>query len=89
VSRTTILLADDNSAILTHVSKMLEKEKNYQLPRPISCRRPDAAMVAETQSTQTNLRQRCYSTSVGAATVRTDGRRWLALTLSISRKVLV
>jgi DNA-binding NarL/FixJ family response regulator len=31
VSRTTLLLADDNSAVLTHVSKMLEKEKNYQI----------------------------------------------------------
>jgi hypothetical protein len=29
VSSTTILLADDNFAVLTHVSKMLGKEKNY------------------------------------------------------------
>jgi hypothetical protein len=28
---------------------------------------------------QTNRRKRCYSTSVGSATVRTDGRRWLAV----------
>ena len=36
MSRTTILLADDNSAVLTHVSKMLEKEKNYQVVDAIS-----------------------------------------------------
>jgi DNA-binding NarL/FixJ family response regulator len=29
VSKVTILLADDNSAVLDHVSKMLEKDKSY------------------------------------------------------------
>jgi DNA-binding NarL/FixJ family response regulator len=36
VSRTTLLLADDNSGVLTHVSKMLEKEKDYKVIAAIS-----------------------------------------------------
>jgi DNA-binding NarL/FixJ family response regulator len=36
VPRTTILLADDNSGILSHVRKMLEKEKNYEVVAAIS-----------------------------------------------------
>jgi DNA-binding NarL/FixJ family response regulator len=36
VPRTTILLADDNSGILGHVGKMLEKEKNYKVVAAIS-----------------------------------------------------
>jgi two-component system response regulator DegU len=36
VPRTTILLADDNSGILIHVGKMLEKEKQYQVVASIS-----------------------------------------------------
>jgi len=36
VSRTTILLADDNSSVLIHVSKMLAKEKNYEVIGAIS-----------------------------------------------------
>lgn len=31
VQTTTILLSDDNSAVLDHVGKMLEKEKRYQV----------------------------------------------------------
>ena len=31
VQTTTILLCDDNSAVLDHVGKMLEKEKSYQV----------------------------------------------------------
>lgn len=34
--RTTILHADDNSGILSHVGKMLEKEKDYKLIAAIS-----------------------------------------------------
>lgn len=34
--RTTILLSDDNPAILDHVGKMLEKEKSYQVVGAIS-----------------------------------------------------
>jgi DNA-binding NarL/FixJ family response regulator len=36
VSRTTILLADDNCSILDHVSKMLEKDNNLQVVGAIS-----------------------------------------------------
>jgi DNA-binding NarL/FixJ family response regulator len=36
VPRTTILLADDNSGILDHVGKMLEKEKNDKVVAAIS-----------------------------------------------------
>ncbi len=36
VSRTTILLADDNSSVLLHVSKMLERQKNYEVVGAIS-----------------------------------------------------
>jgi DNA-binding NarL/FixJ family response regulator len=36
VSRRTILLADDNSAVLEHVGKMLEKEKDYKVVAAIS-----------------------------------------------------
>jgi DNA-binding NarL/FixJ family response regulator len=36
VQNTTILLSDDNSAILDHVGKMLEKEKNYKVVAAIS-----------------------------------------------------
>jgi len=36
VSRTTILLADDNSAVLTYVSKRLDKEKDYKVIAAIS-----------------------------------------------------
>jgi DNA-binding NarL/FixJ family response regulator len=36
VSKTTILLADDNSSVLLHVSKMLAKENNYQVVGAIS-----------------------------------------------------
>ena len=36
VPRTTILLGDDNSGILVHVGKMLEKEKQYQVVASIS-----------------------------------------------------
>jgi DNA-binding NarL/FixJ family response regulator len=42
VLKTTILLSDDNSAILDHVGKMLEKEKNYTVVAAIS----DGAVVA-------------------------------------------
>jgi DNA-binding NarL/FixJ family response regulator len=41
VLKTTILLSDDNSAILDHVGKMLEKEKNYTVVAAIS----DGAVV--------------------------------------------
>ena len=40
--RTTILLADDNSGILSHVGKMLEKEKDYEVVAAIS----DGSVVA-------------------------------------------
>jgi len=36
VRSTTILLSDDNSAVLDHVGKMLEKEKRYQVVAAIS-----------------------------------------------------
>jgi CheY-like chemotaxis protein len=36
VSKTTILLADDNSSVLAHVSKMLEKEKDCKVVAAIS-----------------------------------------------------
>jgi CheY-like chemotaxis protein len=36
VSKTTILLADDNSSVLAHVSKMLEKEKDCDVVAAIS-----------------------------------------------------
>lgn len=36
MSRTTILLADDNSAVLVHVSKMLAKERDCQVIGAIS-----------------------------------------------------
>jgi len=36
VQNTTILLSDDNSAVLEHVAKMLEKEKNYKIVGAIS-----------------------------------------------------
>ncbi len=36
MSKTTILLADDNSSVLGHVSKMLEKDKRYQVVGAIS-----------------------------------------------------
>jgi DNA-binding NarL/FixJ family response regulator len=36
VPRKTILLADDNSRILGHVAKMLEKEKDYKVVAAIS-----------------------------------------------------
>lgn len=36
MKRTTILLADDNSAVLDHVGKMLEKEKSYNVVSAIS-----------------------------------------------------
>jgi DNA-binding NarL/FixJ family response regulator len=42
VRRTTILLADDNSGILSHVGKMLEKEKDYEVVAAIS----DGSVVA-------------------------------------------
>jgi DNA-binding NarL/FixJ family response regulator len=42
VPRTTILLADDNSGILNHVGKMLEKEKDYEVVAAIS----DGSVVA-------------------------------------------
>jgi len=41
VPRTTIILADDNSAVLAHVSQMLDKEKQYKVIGAIS----DAATV--------------------------------------------
>ncbi len=44
--RTTILLADDNAAVLTHVGKMLEKEKNYKVVATIS----DGAVVVREYS---------------------------------------
>jgi len=31
VSKTSILLADDNSSVLAHVSKMLQKQKDYKV----------------------------------------------------------
>lgn len=34
--KTTVLLADDNSAILDHLSKMIEKEKSYTVVAAIS-----------------------------------------------------
>jgi DNA-binding NarL/FixJ family response regulator len=36
VQTTTILLSDDNSAVLDHVGKMLEKEKDYKVVGAIS-----------------------------------------------------
>jgi DNA-binding NarL/FixJ family response regulator len=36
VPSTTILLSDDNSAVLDHVGKMLEKEKDYKVIGAIS-----------------------------------------------------
>jgi DNA-binding NarL/FixJ family response regulator len=36
VPRTTIILADDNSAILAHLSKMFEREKEYKVIASIS-----------------------------------------------------
>jgi DNA-binding NarL/FixJ family response regulator len=36
VLRTTVLLADDNSAVLDHVRTMLEKESDYQVVAAIS-----------------------------------------------------
>jgi DNA-binding NarL/FixJ family response regulator len=36
VQTTTILLSDDNSAVLDHVGKMLEKEKNYEIVGAVS-----------------------------------------------------
>lgn len=36
VHSTTILLGDDNSAVLDHVSEMLEKEKGYEVVGAIS-----------------------------------------------------
>ena len=36
MSKTTILLADDNSSVLAHVSKMLEKEKDCDVVAAIS-----------------------------------------------------
>jgi DNA-binding NarL/FixJ family response regulator len=36
VPKTTILLADDNSSVLVHVSKMLDKEKSYKVIGAIS-----------------------------------------------------
>lgn len=41
MSRTTILLADDNSLVLIHVSTMLERETHYQVVGAIS----DGAIV--------------------------------------------
>lgn len=41
MQRITILLSDDNSAILDHVGKMLEKEKGYKVVAAIS----DGAVV--------------------------------------------
>jgi DNA-binding NarL/FixJ family response regulator len=41
VQRTTIILADDNPAVLAHVGKMLEKAKDYKVIAAIS----DGAMV--------------------------------------------
>jgi two-component system, NarL family, response regulator DegU len=38
---TSVLLADDNSAVLDHLRKMFEKEKNYQVVAAIS----DGAIV--------------------------------------------
>jgi DNA-binding NarL/FixJ family response regulator len=36
VSKTTVVLADDNSSVLAHVSRMLERDKNYQVVAEIS-----------------------------------------------------
>jgi DNA-binding NarL/FixJ family response regulator len=36
VPRTTILVADDNTAILNHVGKMLEKDKTYKVVAAVS-----------------------------------------------------
>ena len=36
MSRTTILLADDNSCVLAHVSKILEKEKDYKVAAAVA-----------------------------------------------------
>ncbi len=44
LSVATIILADDNSAVLAHVSKMLEKEKDYKVVAAIS---DGAAVVRE------------------------------------------
>lgn len=44
MSITTIILADDNSAVLSHVSKMLEREKDYKVIAAIS---DGAAVVRE------------------------------------------
>jgi DNA-binding NarL/FixJ family response regulator len=52
VSRTTILLADDNAAVLTHVSTMLEKQKHYQVVGAIS---DGATVVRESLRLRPNL----------------------------------
>jgi len=36
VSKTTVVLADDNSSVLAHVSRMLERDQNYQVVAEIS-----------------------------------------------------
>lgn len=36
MSRTTVILADDNSSVLAHVSHMLERDKNCQVVATIS-----------------------------------------------------
>lgn len=36
MSKTTVVLADDNSSVLAHVSRMLERDKNYQVVAEIS-----------------------------------------------------
>lgn len=36
MSKTTVVLADDNSSVLAHVSRMLERDQNYQVVAEIS-----------------------------------------------------
>jgi DNA-binding NarL/FixJ family response regulator len=36
VAKTSILLADDNCSVLAHVSKMLQKQKNYKVVAALS-----------------------------------------------------
>lgn len=36
MSKTSILLADDNCSVLAHVSKMLQKQKNYKVVAAVS-----------------------------------------------------
>ena len=52
MSRTSILLADDNSSVLAYVSEMLEKEKHYQVVGAIS---DGATVVSECLQLRPNV----------------------------------